>query len=83
MPGLTGSAGEEFNRLYFINMPRSYAILEAGGIRVAATTEGGTAFATDMTHFRFIRRVDGAPFNNPIAASPQYVYTGNITGFGA
>jgi HK97 family phage major capsid protein len=83
MPGLltTGTPGEDDNRLYFINMPRSYAILEAGGVRVAATSEGGSAFLTDMTHFRFIRRVDGAPFNNPIAASPQYVYTGSIEGF--
>jgi HK97 family phage major capsid protein len=82
MPGATGAADERVNRLYFVNMGRSYAMLEAGGIRVAATTEGGTAFATDMTHFRFIRRVDGQPFNNPIAAKPQYVYTGNITGPG-
>jgi HK97 family phage major capsid protein len=82
MPGKTGAVDETVNRLYFVNMSRSYAILEAGGIRVAATTEGGTAFATDQTHFRFIRRVDGAPFNNPIPTSPQYVYTGNITGAG-
>jgi HK97 family phage major capsid protein len=83
MPGLltTGTPGEDDNRLYFVNMPRSYAILEAGGIRVAATTEGGSAFTDDTTHFRFIRRVDGQPFNNPVGARPQYVYTGSISGF--
>jgi HK97 family phage major capsid protein len=79
MPGLEG-VGEDANRLYFVNMSRSYAMLEAGGIRVAATTEGGDAFAEDATWFRFIRRVDGAPFNNQVAARPQYVYMGNIQG---
>jgi hypothetical protein len=57
-------------------------MLEAGGIRVAATNEGGSAFSTDSTHFRFIRRVDGQPSGNPVLARPQYVYTGNITGAG-
>jgi HK97 family phage major capsid protein len=83
MPGLlnTGTPGEDDNRLYFINMGRAYAILEAGGVRVAATTEGGAAFAEDETHFRFIRRVDGAPTGQPIPTKPQYVYTGSISGF--
>jgi HK97 family phage major capsid protein len=81
MPGLEGT-GQDSNRLYFVNMSRAYFMLEAGGIRVAATNEGGTAFSTDATHFRFIRRVDGQPSGNPIEAKPQYVYTGNITGAG-
>ena len=80
MPGVEGVTDDEANnRLYFINMARSYAILEAGGIRVAATTEGGAAFAEDETHFRFIRRVDGAPTGQPIPTRPQYVYSGNFT----
>jgi HK97 family phage major capsid protein len=84
MPGLldaSGTPGEDDNRLYFINMGRAYAILEAGGVRVAATNEGGAAFAEDETHFRFIRRVDGAPTGQPIPTKPQYVYTGAIEGF--
>ena len=82
MPGTEG-VGEDSNRLYFVNMQRSYAMLEAGGIRVAATSEGSTAFSTDSTHFRFIRRVDGQPIGNLTASTRyQYVYTGNIIGAG-
>jgi len=79
MPGKVGT-GQDSNRLYFGNGQKSYAILEAGGLRVAASQEANGAFEANMTHYRFIHRIDGQPVGNTIVARPQYVYTGNITG---
>jgi HK97 family phage major capsid protein len=73
------------NRLYFVDMRRSYAILESGEIR--ASRSGSSSFATDSTDFRFIDRVDGSPFevntSDPAYATndysrSSYVYTSGI-----
>lgn len=77
LPGKTGGAGENIDRIYFLNPLRTYAILEKAAVRVEASREAG--FSNDTTHYRFIRRVDGGVIGNNISGRPQYVYTGNLT----
>jgi HK97 family phage major capsid protein len=76
---------ERQNRLYFINMPRSYIILD-DEIKMARTTVGGAAFAEDMTYFRFTHRtmgkrvVDNQNLTTLRPAVNPYIYTGAING---
>ena len=84
----TGTTPAEFsNRLYFVNMERSYIVLD-GPIKMARTTVGGAAFAEDMTHFRITHRTIGARIvdnQNASTGRPAvnpYVYTGAIFGPG-
>jgi len=77
MPGAAGAADQGTNRLYLINMDRTYQILEKGGIRAAISTD--LDFDTDQVAFRFIHRTDGQPIGNAMTTRYRYVYTGNIT----
>jgi HK97 family phage major capsid protein len=92
MPGLldeSGTPGQDDNRIYFIDMRRSYAILRQD-LRVDRSAMGA-GFANDQTVFRFVHRVDGKPFER-FASSPNfatgdfsqsaYVYTGAIKSIG-
>lgn len=76
MPGLEG-VGEDSNRLYFIRMDRSYAMLERGQITAKASEH--VSFLSDTTVFKFTRMADGQPIGNRTAGLPfDYVYSGNL-----
>lgn len=68
------------NRLYFWNPRRTYAGIEKGSVKVALSEH--VLFNSDITQYRFTRRVDGGVLGNAIAARPNYVFTGGITGAG-
>ena len=76
----TGATNPNTNRLYFSNMMQTYAILEGTTIQVAVSQEAGTAFETDSTWFRFIRRYDGIVID---PNSRHYRFTDNIVGAAA
>jgi HK97 family phage major capsid protein len=77
MPGQEG-VGEDKNRLYFSAMDRTFAMLEKGGIRAESSRD--FKFTSDLTTFKFVRRVDGQPIGNRTAGLPfDYVYGGNLT----
>jgi HK97 family phage major capsid protein len=93
MPGAldtSGTPAQNENRLYLVDMRRSYVILMKD-LRVDRSGLSGSAFANDQTQFRFVHRIDGQPFER-FASSPNistgdfsqstYVYTGSITGQG-
>jgi HK97 family phage major capsid protein len=93
MPGTLDTSGDPAsneNRLYLVDMRRSYVILMKD-LRVDRSGLSGSTFANDQTEFRFVHRIDGQPFDR-FASSPNidtgdfsqstYVYTGSITGQG-
>jgi len=80
LPGAEGTSNSNENRLYFFNPMRSYAILEQANVRVESSRD--VLFASDKTHFRFIRRVDGGVIGNTITARPQFKFIGGIIGAG-
>ena len=69
------------NRLYFADFSRTVAGLERTGVRVEASRE--SSFKTDVTDYKFVRRMDSGVIGNTIAARRQFVFSGGITGAGA
>jgi HK97 family phage major capsid protein len=88
MPGTqtTGTPASNENRLYLVDMRRSYVILMKD-LRVDRSSLSASAFEADGTQFRFVHRIDGQPFER-FSSSPNintgdfsqstFVYTGSI-----
>ncbi len=68
------------NRLYLINVPRSYATLVMGGVRVAVSPDA--SFLDDLTTFRFTHRYDGGAIGNRVTTRLNYRFIGGINGAG-